>query len=178
VIIIVSRDLPVIKAKLKELGTGTKQLAYIRRTAQAKMRPVERIIDQYTVAVLPHRGGLGEWVAKAPLKISVRTGARSAGIRLIMGRNSRGGRSDLQGINAGKVRHPTYGHRGGKVRHAVANPSGFGRHFFVTQRMNDWHDQGVEPGFFDVPIEGAGVDKVREAAEEAIAKVITELGLG
>lgn len=175
-IVVVSRDLPRIKAKIAELGTGQKQLAGIRRRVQSVVPPIERAVDEHALAILPKRGGLNRWVADAPVKASIRTGARSAGVRLKMGRNSLKKRSDLNSIDKGEVRHPTYGRRGGKVRKAVT-PTGFGRHFAIEERRNDWHDQAVAPGFFSEPAARVGLDEIRRVTEEAVADAIRALGL-
>ena len=176
-IVIASRDLPIIKAKLKELGSGTKQLATIRRRAQSVVPPIEREVDKYALAILPKRGGLNQWVADSKVRASVKTGARSAGVYLRMGRNSLRKRADLVSIDKGVVRHPTFGHRGAKVRHALPSPSGFGRHFFITQRRNDWHDEGVTPGFWSFPAEHVGKTEMIRVADQAIAEALRELGL-
>jgi len=177
VIVVVSRDLPIIKAKIKELGTGQKQLAGVRRRVQSMVPPIETAVDEHARAILPKRGGLNEWVASAPIKASIRTGARSAGVRLRMGRNSLKKRSDLDAIDKGMVRHPTYGRRGGKTRKPVKNPGAFGRHFAIVQRANDWHDQAVAPGFFSDPAARVGLDEIRRVTEEAIADALRALGL-
>ena len=175
-IVVVSRDLPRIKAKITELGTGQKQLAAVRRRVQSVVPPIERAVDQMALEILPKGGGLNRWVADAPLKASIRTGARSAGVRLRMGRNSLKKRSDLNSIDQGVVRHPTFGRRGGKVRKAVA-PTGFGRHFAIVERLNDWHDEAVAPGFFTIPAKTVGLDEIRRVTDEAIAEALRALGL-
>lgn len=176
-IVVVSRDLPRIKAAITELGTGQKQLAGVRRRVQSVVAPIERAVDEMALSILPHGGGLNRWVADAPLKASIRTGARSAGVRLRMGRNSLKKRSDLNSIDRGEVRHPTYGRRGGKVRKALPQTGGFGRHFAIEERKNDWHDQAVEPGFFTIPAKTVGLTEIRRVTEDAIADALRALGL-
>lgn len=55
---------------------------------------------------LPHRGGLADLVAKGPIRVQVRTGAKTAGVRIV------GKGQGLRGADRGKVRHPVFGHRG------------------------------------------------------------------
>ncbi len=55
-------------------------------------------------AELPKRGGLGRSVAKAPQRVTVATGARTVGVRIVA-------KGPVRGANAGTVRHPVFGHR-------------------------------------------------------------------
>lgn len=87
---------------------------------------VRRRIRAAAIAILPEDGGLGAWVAKIRINLRIKTGSRSASIKLIGGRNSVGGRSDIAAIDRGRVRAPTFGHRS----------------------RGAWHTVTVEPGFF------------------------------
>lgn len=88
-------------------------------------------------ALLPARHGLGAWVARSTITASVRVrSAKSAGITLRGGRNSQRKRSDINAIDRGRVRAPSWGHRG----------------------PGDWHTQTVPSGFF--------TDTVQEMATE------------
>lgn len=66
------------------------------------------------VGVLPTRGGLNAWVAKAPLSIQFRDSGRTAGLRVKMSRKKgKGkGKAELERLDdAGAVRHPLFGDR-------------------------------------------------------------------
>lgn len=84
----------VRKDALKELQQATKPL--IAQTRAEALR------------TLPSRNGLAKRVAKTPQRVSVRTGISTAGVRVIVANNKRGGAA---GADRGVVRHPTYGRR-------------------------------------------------------------------
>ena len=54
---------------------------------------------------IPHRGGLADLVAREPMRVQVRTGAKTAGVRIVVG-NRRGA---ARATNAGLLRHPVFG---------------------------------------------------------------------
>lgn len=74
----------------KALRNATKPL--IAKTRAAALRD------------LPQRGGLAASVAKAPQRVQVRTGAQTAGVRIVAS-------GSVKGANSGVVRHPVYGRR-------------------------------------------------------------------
>lgn len=96
---------------------------------------------------LPKSGGLAERVAKAPQRVSVRTGATTAGVRLVVPKK---GGSAAGGANRGVVRHPVFGNR------------------------DVWVEQRVTPGWFDDPIKAAAPSIRRdiERAMEDVAKQV------
>jgi hypothetical protein len=79
----------------------------IRRAGPA----IRAEVRQHILATLPKSGGLNAWVARAPVRIVVRRGVNSAGVTVRVGRSSRSGRADLNGLDGGVVRHPLYGNR-------------------------------------------------------------------
>ena len=58
---------------------------------------------------LPKHGGLNERIAKKPYRVQVRTGALTAGVRVV------GTKVDPR-INTGRVYHPVFGHKPGVVQ--------------------------------------------------------------
>lgn len=54
---------------------------------------------------VPSRGGLAAQVAREPMRTQVRTGAKTAGVRVVVGRRRGAARS----TNAGVIRHPVFG---------------------------------------------------------------------
>jgi hypothetical protein len=91
---------------------------------------VRKKIRANAKATLPKGGGLNAWVASVRINVQVKlTGYKAVGIRLKGGRNSAGGRSDMDAINRGRVRAPAWGRRG----------------------AGDWHTQLVQPEFFTKP---------------------------
>ena len=75
---------------------------------------------------LPRRGGLGAWAARSTLSLRITYTGRSAGIRVRGARKSGKGKADLTGLDAGRVRHPSWGRRA----------------------RGDWHAQAVTPRVF------------------------------
>lgn len=126
---------------VKAIGKG------VRRGLPA----VRRAIRARAVEVLPHRGGLGRWVAKGSITATVKLRARSGTIKLKGGRNSAGARSDIKAIDAGRVRAPSWGRRYG----------------------NSWHNQAVTPGFFTETAASAKDwhDDVDRAVDDALDQI-------
>lgn len=95
---------------------------------------------------LPKRGGLAARVAKTPQRVQVRTGASTAGVRIVVGSKGAAARD----TNKGTVRHPVFGNR--KV--------------WVTQR--------VRPGWFEDPMQ-AGAAVVRRQLSDAVERVADQV---
>lgn len=91
---------------------------------------------------LPQKGGLAQQVAKEPQRVQVRTGARTAGVRIVVGKKRGGARS----ANRGVVRHPVFGNR------------------------EVWVNQRVPKGWFDDAMK-AGAPTVRRELEKAMRDV-------
>ena len=91
---------------------------------------------------LPQKGGLAKRVAKTPQRIQVRTGAKTAGVRVVVGKSNSGAR----GANKGVVRHPVFGNR------------------------QVWVNQSVPPGWFDEPLRKSAPE-VRRGLEKAIESI-------
>jgi len=116
-------DLRALIADLRGFE-GKKAILKELRSALRKPLPQARAaIRAAATSLLPHRNGLGAWVAGSKITASVRTGARTAGITLRGGRNSKGGRSDIRAIDRGRVRAPAWGNR--RAWHSQTVPSGF-----------------------------------------------------
>lgn len=95
---------------------------------------------------LPHEGGLAELVARAPMRVQVRTGVRTAGVRVVVGKN----RSGARAANRGLIRHPVFGNR------------------------EVWVNQKVPSGWFDDTMR-AGAPVVRPALERAITNTLEQI---
>lgn len=74
---------------------------------------------------LPAGGGLGAWVARVRINVRTRVTGRRVGIKLVGGRNSQGGKTDVRAIDRGRVRAPSWGRRGPGQWHTVVVESGF-----------------------------------------------------
>jgi len=131
------------KAVLKELRIG------IRRPFPA----VRKRIKASAIANLPKRGGLNKWAASTRVTLRIKTSGRAAGVTVVGGRNSAGGRSDIKALDRGRVRAPSWGRKG----------------------QGDWHSQTVSPGFFTDPVTQANewhdeIEKSVDTAFDAIRR--------
>lgn len=121
----------------------------LRRELNKGLRDAARPLIAKTRAAarrdLPHSGGLAQLVAKTPQRIQVRTGATTAGVRIVAGRAGSGAR----GTNKGVIRHPV-----------------FGTDVFV--------DQKVPSGWFDDTIKASAAD-VRTELERAVERVAQQV---
>lgn len=108
----------------KELNKGLRRAAK-PLIAQTRAAALEK---------LPKAGGLNELVAKTPQRVQVRTGAKTAGVRIVVVQS----RSGARRANRGVLRHPV---------------------FADTTKPRDewtWVDQKVNSDWFDGPLrEGA-----------------------
>lgn len=93
---------------------------------------------------------LNQYVAKHKIVTKVNLAGKSIGVRIIGSKAKSGKQVDLESINKGEVRHPTYGHK-------------------------PWVAQKVEPGFFDKPLEGEVADNFRKAVFAAIGNIRARL---
>ena len=99
-----SEQLAALAARLKvagEKGLRTELLRGLKKGAEPLVQKVtEAARDQ-----LPKGGGLNEQVAGQKVKVQVRTGARTAGVRMTTTA------PDTAMTDSGFVRHPVYGNR-------------------------------------------------------------------
>jgi hypothetical protein len=107
-----TNDFLALSKALKDAGeTG------LRRELHAAMRqaakPLLPKVKDAARASLPKRGGLNARIAKAPLRTQVRTGAKTAGVRIV------GTKVDPR-INTGRVYHPVFGRKPGVVQQVPA----------------------------------------------------------
>lgn len=99
-----SAQLHAISAALKargEMGVKREMTAALRAGAQ----PLIPAVKQAAREKLPKAGGLNEQVAGQRVRVSVRGGARTAGVRLVTTA------PDTKQTDSGFVRHPVFGHK-------------------------------------------------------------------
>jgi hypothetical protein len=142
--------LAVLGRELRAAGaSGLRRELYrsVRRTVRdSEVRPQ---VARSAQATLPQRGGLAARVAAAKVTARIRAGGQNVGVDLVASDR----RADLHGINAGRVRHPVYGH-------------------------GPWVSQAVRPGYFDQAMEGPVVDSLQEAVIEAVDTIARRLSSG
>ncbi len=101
----------------------------LRRELHTQMRRAARPLIAQTRAAalvqLPNRGGLNRRYARNRQTVQVRTGALTAGVRIVMPK------ADSRSIEQGRIRHPTFGHRD---------------RFVQQQVSGTWWDETLEAG--------------------------------
>jgi hypothetical protein len=100
-----SVELAALAARLKVTGSGGLRVQLLRGL-KSGAAPLIPLVQQAALNQLPKSGGLNEQVASQKVSVSVRTGARTAGVRLTTTA------PDTAQTDAGFVRHPTFGRRG------------------------------------------------------------------
>ncbi len=146
-----SASLQKLIADLKGFSNKKEVLKEFRKEVRKPVPAVRKAIRNRAKAILPALNGLGAWVAKASITVRFKLSGRSTGITLKAGRNSQTGRSDLRRIDAGRVRHPSWGRRG----------------------AGQWHNQAVATGFFTKPT--TETDAWKQAAVRAVDNAIKSL---
>lgn len=121
-------------AEFREIGLRMKAadkslLPIVRKQIRASTAPVSTAIRAEALATLPKGGGANEWVASSKISTSVLLGPKTAGVKITAKKKGH----DLKDVDAGVLRHPTYGYRG---------PGG-------------WSETKVQPGFFSRPTRAA-----------------------
>lgn len=134
---------------LKGAGSGAMRKELNKRL-KAAAKPVIEQSRAEALRTLPQRGGYAVLVARAPQRIQVRTGARTAGVRVIVARD----KSSARRANRGLIRHPVFGNR------------------------DVWVDQQLATsGWFDGPAQAA-LPEMREAAEKAMQSIVDDIVRG
>ena len=128
----------------KAMGKG------IRKAVQ----PARKAIKKVALSTLPAGGGLNVWVSKTRINVQIKTAGRRAGVKLKGGRNSLGGRSDINAVDRGRVRAPSWGHR----------------------TKASWHTVQVTPGFFTKT--AADLPDWREAVDAEVDGALDQLRRG
>lgn len=132
---------------LKEAGRGELRKDLTKRIRKA-VKPLTPETRAEALSRLPKSGGLAAQVAREPQRVQIRTGAKTAGVRLVVGKSKGGARA----ANDGTIRHPVFGS---------------GR--FVSQ--------SVTPGWFDDPANKAQPE-IKRAVEDAIESVVDDIVKG
>jgi len=99
-----SAQLAALAVRLKVAGDKTLRTELLRGL-KSGADPLVKAVAEAARNQLPKRGGLNEQVAGQKVKVQVRTGARTAGVRLTTDA------PDTKQTDSGFVRHPVFGHR-------------------------------------------------------------------
>lgn len=135
-------------AELKAFDDRREVVKALRKALRKPIPPVRKAIKARALATLPSGGGLNVWTAGTRVSAQLKVAGRSAGVRLKGSRKSAKGKSDLNRLDAGTVRHPSWGRRG----------------------KDQWHVQSVRPGYFTEP--ATEVDQWRAAALDALDEAL------
>jgi hypothetical protein len=145
-------DWRTVAAELRAFDGRREVLKAMRRGIREPVPVIRRAIRARALATMPARGGLNRWVAAARVNATIKVKSRQIQMRLVGGRNSAGGRSDMEAINRGRVRAPSWGHKTAK----------------------SWHTVGVAPGYFHEPAADAA-DMVLAAIDRAVDGALDQL---
>lgn len=118
-----SVQLAALAKQLKAASRGDLRRELLRGLRQATA-PARSTVPESARATLPRRGGLGELIA-TEVKVTTRSSlsGSQARVRIVATENH-----SIGAIDAGRVRHPTFG------------------------KPNSWVTQNVRPGFFSTPM--------------------------
>jgi hypothetical protein len=146
-----ARKIAAIAAALRALGDDRTIINQMTKQFRKMAPPVRKEIRASAVSTLPKRGGLGAWVAKSGIRVAVTRGTNNAGIRIVVGRNSKGGRTDLSDLDRGSLRHPLWGNKA------------------------HWYPEAVKPGFATNVEHGVIFDEFRSQTGQAIDAAVEEV---
>lgn len=119
-------DWKVVAAELKSFDGRREVVKAMRRAIREPVPAIRAAVKASALARLPQRGGLAEWVAASRLSASVKVTGRVVGLLVKGGRNKMtGGRSDVNAIDRGRVRHPSWGRRWDGQWHTQLVPAAF-----------------------------------------------------
>lgn len=144
-----AEDFVKLSKALKAAGR-TEMRKELNKGLREAVKPLIKETRAEARRVLPQRGGYAALVARAPQRVQVRTGDKTAGVRLIVARD----KSSARRANLGVIRHPVFGNR----------------EVWVDQRL-------AVDGWFDVPTQNAK-PRITAAAKAAMQKVADDIVRG
>lgn len=140
-----AEDLLALSKRLKAAGQ-TELRKELHKDIRNAAKPLIPKVRAASLAELPSRGGLNRRIARKPYRSQVRTGAKTAGVRIV------GSKVDPR-INQGRVWHPIFG-RKGKAKNGGRNS--------VVQKIPS------ADGYFDETI-SENATAIREDLRRALA---------
>ena len=113
-----ANDFLALSKKLKAAGeTGLRR--ELNKGLQRAAKPLIPKVREAARRELPKAGGLNERIAKKPYRVQVRTGAKTAGVRVV------GTKVDPRINAAGRVAHPVFGRPKSTVVQIVPEAKGY-----------------------------------------------------
>lgn len=122
------------------------------RTLRERAKPMGERAKRYAVVALPHRGGLGNYVARTRVTVRTRLSGRDVGVRIAGVRRKDGGTVDLDAMDRGQLRHKTFGHK-------------------------PWVEQSIHPGWWSIPMAAeapATQVALSDAVQELLARAVAQ----
>lgn len=113
-----SEQLRGIAVRLKAAGARDLRLQLLRGLREGA-KPLIPEVQNAARNQLPKGGGLNEQVAGQKIRVSVRTGVRTAGVRLTTTA------PDTKQTDSGYVRHPVFGNRNAWVTQRIPGAAGW-----------------------------------------------------
>lgn len=141
----------------RELRAFEAKREVVKQLRKELRRPVPAVTEAVAARALdtlPKRGGLNAYIAATKVIASFRSSARSASVRLKGSRRSLWRKTDVNAIDRGRARHPSWGRYG----------------------KGQWHTQAVTPGFFSKTTTEA--HQWREAALKALDAALATIRRG
>jgi len=119
----VAVDIDTFTRELKAFDARRTVVQAMRRRLRAGLKPQAEATRAAYRAELPRRGGLNEWAARASITPKISYTGRAAGIRVRGSRRSTKSKADLRALDAGRVRHPSWGRRAAGQWHLQSVPA-------------------------------------------------------
>lgn len=107
-----AQNIGAVAAAVRAMGDDRSIVNEMAKTLKRDVGAIARpAFKAAALAGLPRRNRLGEYVAASRLTVKVKRGANNAAVGLAMTRKkkTKGKMSDLPRIDAGKLRHPSWG---------------------------------------------------------------------
>lgn len=145
-------DWRIVYAEIKAFDDKREVVKAMRKGIREPVPAIRKAIKARALSILPKRGGLNRWVSSIRVNASIKINSRQVSMRVKGGRNSSGTRSDIDAIDRGRVRAPSWGRKG----------------------IGQWHTQTVSDGFFKTPAQDAA-DQVLHAIDGAIDDALETL---
>jgi hypothetical protein len=99
-----ARDYLAVSKALKAAGRSDLRKEF-NKTIRTAAKPLIPKVRQSAREKGPKQGGLNERLAKNPYRVQTRTGANTAGVRIV------GTKVDPRINDLGRIQHPVYGHK-------------------------------------------------------------------
>ena len=134
----------------------------LRKGQRAAFRPLQKEIKAEAAATLPKRGGYNVVMSRA-VKVSVTTGTGRNALTARVYATGKREQRDVRRVNAGILRHPTFGRRTIKKKDGTVKSM--------------WQEQRIRSGFVDRPADKLA-DQVLKESADAVERVLDQIARG